>query len=394
MMSIDDHGRRFASRRDAGVHRIVHCVVVAVRFEHRQIDRPRQIVTLIEVENRTVIANAIVATWEGRSWCAEPAQLSPTTQNLVTGTVYPEGVADRLAEMADGAEPPEGWDGDHVLVAMVGRQAVVIGCLRHPFASTDVATAATIDDPADPSYMAPGTTLAESPWTTGDELPVALTTGHPDGRPGRWGRVLTTAWRDVGFVLEVRPLDGDDVAARAATHTEATEARLFARSPTVRIEAGQVGADGWVPSNWVLLADGTGLTAETEAVELDVSDGTTARAGLQIGLSTPSDTDLTAEYMPVCRHNTTKVVIDTMRAQISELQAQLNAAIAALNTLQAQTAALQVATAAIVLTPAGVLTNGTAAAAIAVSPVTPVMAPAPTDAQVLAMRSAAVRAGA
>ena len=390
---LDAANRAYAQHYQLQAGRLFIASVVHVRQEELAAGRPRQLVTAIEWEHRTCINNAIVLSWEGRSWIANAASLQPTTRNLVTGTIYSFNPTTRAHQMADGFEPPEGWDGDEVLILMAGRQAIVIGCVRHAAAASDV-TKGGVDNPLDAAYIASATTLAESAWVSGDELPVMTRTSSPDAKPGRFGRVLWTTWTNDGMVLEVRAALGGTVAARAALHVEATETRLLARGPTVRLEAGQDGASGWERSNRLELVDGTGLVGTLEEAVLDLDDGTQQKHGLKVSLDVPSETDLQAIYQSTVRHPPAKVVIDLLRAQLNDTQTQLNAAIAAINQLQTETAALKVATAAIVMTPAGVLTNAVAAVPVTVNPCSPSNTQGPTDADVTAMRSTTVKVGA
>lgn len=358
MAAYDELARRYGAPRTTALSRFVVAVVVRVRAEDVGAGRPRLLVDLIEEDTRSAILNAVVSGWSGYDWQDGPPYPRATTKNAATGVTFSTDFAKRVGMMA-ADDRPEGWDGDRCVVAFMGRQALVVGTLKPSYRNADV-DANQWTDPNHAKWLAPGTTLAGAsqydPAT--DEVPTTDGDGHPDQWFRRFGRMVSSWWRTIGWAWELRSVSGDAVGADAVVHVEATQQRVQLRAPRVLVQfqagAAALGVDG------------------------DASD----------------ENDTTLVLTPVCRHAQTKVVVGRMQAEIDELKQKVASLAAQHNALLADHKLLQAACAAIQFA-GGALTNGTAAVPTTSATVDgSTVKPAPTPAEVTAMRSLVVKVAA
>jgi hypothetical protein len=182
--------------------RLVRAIVVDIRTQITGVGIPRTVVDCLGIMNREPINAATTLGSSGMQWLASRPPLKPTSRNVKSGRQFSINSVDRMAEMLYDLDP-EGWDGDEVMVAFYGREAVVLGNVQHRWENFD------LEDGIIEDTLEPGRRLQDEPeWDKSntdesrDILVTARNNSHPDAMNFRWGNLLATFWETRGFVAE------------------------------------------------------------------------------------------------------------------------------------------------------------------------------------------------
>lgn len=199
-----------SSRSGVRIGRTFIATVVRVRLPKPEAGRDTLVVDVISDAERRPVFGCV---FMGVNGVGQSDETYPRA--AARDLLYPEGdlrrtlptdAAQRLAVMA-AAPSCAGWDGDKVLVAMVGSWPIVVGWKRHPRTETDFEPCKWTSGPA---ALPEGAELDAqgSLWIeNADPLP-AVHRARYKGSRTRWlGAFVETIWQRHGVAQEIRKVD-------------------------------------------------------------------------------------------------------------------------------------------------------------------------------------------
>lgn len=369
-MSALEDGRDFLKREHPALRldKAVIATVVNVRAWDASDNRVCMVVDVVTDRNRTYVPGCVLSDRAGfRTRTSRYPRAAANDLRYPVGDARRDLAADlptRLSQMST-ATSSAAWDGDKVLVVMFGWWPIVVGYIENERIEDGIAANQWMDGGA---KSLPVDKPLGAPWdSANDELPCVHRPAWPGATVDFDGAVITTRWRDVGTVTEVRDLDGSgNVTTTVLARIEQSRRRIQLLHSLIEVGGAH---------NSFRFVEGTGVLADVQKLSIKLA-GVDALV-VDTAIATGMDAPVTLQAA--------LVVIAAQQAQIDELRTMMGKVLVAMNVVG--TAGAGAPTAPML----GAVFSPWAPGTGGVLPVGVPSTPAPTDAQKNAMAAANVR---